>query len=356
MHRGQGVVDEGERPPGKGSVGRDVRKCRGGGGRARFRGRSGFGLFPALRREAAGCWRPWTAKPAVARIRAAATAASGFNFASHISLITPWARAATAAGMGAGRGRTCHDFLRGLFDDAAAGIAAEASRPSRPKVLPRRPERARRRTKRRAAASCPRDRRLSTVPTGQPSRARGLLVRQTLQVAKQNRRALALRKAADFFVQDRKLLGAFWITEGRAGDRLDSAGPTRPPPHGGARARAATRRPRRRATAPSESSTLTARALRIEHQERRLKGVVCGIWVGQQPTTHSPDHRTVPLDEDGERILGRGVIPVQEPFQQLPVGQPAEYPATEQRTDATEHAGRISSAHEPVSHLPPCQR
>src|SRR5262249_19894826 len=46
----------------------------------------------------AGCWRPWTATPAVARMRAAAMAASGLNLASNIIWITPSARAATAIG------------------------------------------------------------------------------------------------------------------------------------------------------------------------------------------------------------------------------------------------------------------
>ncbi len=49
-------------------------------------------------------------------------------------------------------------------------------------------------------------------------------------------------------------------------------------------------------------------------------------------------HRPVPLDEEGERILRRGVLPIHEPFQQLPVGQRAERPVVEQRPDVTEPA------------------
>ena len=113
------------------------------------------------------------------RIRAAATAASGFSLASHIIWITPSARAVTAAGMAPAAGELVTN--RPVFLMTAAGIAAEASRaisaqnarrPERARAAPGGPSRCR-----------PRDRRLSTVPTGQPSRVR-LLVRQTLQVAK----------------------------------------------------------------------------------------------------------------------------------------------------------------------------
>src|SRR3954454_12954277 len=54
----------------------------------------------------AGCWRPWTATPAVARIRAAATATSGFGLASQVISITPSARAVTAAGTAPAAGGT----------------------------------------------------------------------------------------------------------------------------------------------------------------------------------------------------------------------------------------------------------
>ncbi len=177
--------------------------------------------------------------------------------------------------------------------------------------------------------------------------ARRILVRQTLQVAKHDRRALALREAADLFIQDRKLLGAVWI-RGRAGDRLDSAGLARPSaqaggprPCGDAAADAKEPRPQR-VVDPDRPCPAH------QNQERRLKRVGRGVSVGQQPETHSPDHRPVPLEEDGERILRRGVVPVQEPIQQLPVGQPAERPAAEQRPDVSAHAGRISAAHESV--------
>ena len=177
--------------------------------------------------------------------------------------------------------------------------------------------------------------------------ARRLLVRQTLQVAKDDRRALTLGEAADLFIQDRKPLGTARI-RGRAGHRLDPAGLARPPAQGGgprpcgdAAADAVEPRPQR-VVDPDRPCPAH------QHQERRLKRVGRGVSVGQQPATNAPDHRPVPLEEDGERILRRGVVPVHEPFQQLPVGQPAEHPVAEQRPDVTEHARRISPAHEPV--------
>ena len=86
-------------------------------------------------------------------------------------------------------------------------------------------------------------------------------MRQTLQVAKDDRRALTLGEAADLFIQDRKPLGTVRI-RGRAGHRLDPAGLARLRRREVARARAATRRLTPWSHGPSESSTLTAEALR----------------------------------------------------------------------------------------------
>ena len=118
-------------------------------------------------RSGAGCWRPKTATPAVVRVRAAATATSGFSLASHIIWITPWARAVTATGTAPAAGEFV--MKRAVCAMRAAGIAAEVSRASSGQsaaadgASPRRTSRSRSRC-------CPRDRRLSTVPTGQPSR------------------------------------------------------------------------------------------------------------------------------------------------------------------------------------------
>ena len=94
---------------------------------------------------------------------------------------------------GAGRGRTRHepgrilDERRGHRGRSFAGHLGPEHRGGRSEPAPTRRSRSRCR---------PRNRRLSTVPTGQPSRRR-LLVRQALQVAEYDRRALALGEAAD---------------------------------------------------------------------------------------------------------------------------------------------------------------
>src|SRR5690242_1649034 len=64
----------------------------------------GVAVLPCSRAPSgAGCWRPSTVTPAVARIRAAAMATSGFGRAGHFIWITPSARAATATRHGDGR-------------------------------------------------------------------------------------------------------------------------------------------------------------------------------------------------------------------------------------------------------------
>src|SRR5262245_26956234 len=69
-----------------------------------------------------GCWRPWTATPAVPRIRAAATATSGFGLASRIIWITPPARAVTATGTAPAAGGIVTNRAACLMSDAGSQL------------------------------------------------------------------------------------------------------------------------------------------------------------------------------------------------------------------------------------------
>ena len=72
---------------------------------------------------------------------------------------------------------------------AAPRSPTEGARPRRASLLPSRAR--------------PRARRLCTVPIGQPSCLRRLLLGQALEAAKHDHRAIALGQAADFLVEDR---------------------------------------------------------------------------------------------------------------------------------------------------------
>ncbi len=59
-----------------------------------------------------------------------------------------------------------------------------------------------------------------------------------------------------------------------------------------------------------------------QDQERGLKGVVGVVRVAQYLTAYAQDHRTMAVNQGGERGLGRRrVIPGQKPVQELAIGQ-----------------------------------
>ncbi len=63
-----------------------------------------------------------------------------------------------------------------------------------------------------------------------------------------------------------------------------------------------------------------------EDQERRLKGILRVIVVAQGAATDAPHHGSVPHDKSLER---RPIPRREKPFEQLPVGEPADHPGLE---------------------------
>ena len=148
---------------------------------------------------------------------------------------------------------------------------------------------------------------------------------QALEIAEDDRRQVLLRQPADFLVERRQQLDP---VGGRfRGDRFASE---RYGPHpgalgarlglGGDSSGHAIQPAAQRVSHPDRSSPAH------QHEERRLKGVLNVVRVGQGAPADAQDHRPMPRHQGRERRLGgeRGVLrrgtPGQEPIQQLRVG------------------------------------
>ena len=83
-----------------------------------------------------------------------------------------------------------------------------------------------------------------------------------------------------------------------------------------------------------ESRTQSEPGLAHQHQKRRLEGVRRLVLVAQHGPAGAPDQGPMPLDQRGERRLGRLAVAQGEPLQQLPIGDPDERAGVEERLQA----------------------
>jgi hypothetical protein len=175
---------------------------------------------------------------------------------------------------------------------------------------------------------------------------RRLLLRQALPVAEHHRGAVLLGQPPHFLLHDRAEFAAVDLVGiGRldgfddAGRRTFLDGPTarRPDPDAG-------RRPAGDAVEPAPHRIQPADRARPAHQdqERGLEGVVGVVGVAEPVAADAQDHRPVAQHQHLER--GR-VAMVDEPFEQLPVGQPAGGPGFEERMDVAQQLDGRTPGH-----------
>ena len=132
----------------------------------------------------------------------------------------------------------------------------------------------------------------------------------------------------------------------RAGQGLDPGGLAGALAAGGGAA-GADRDPAAHAVEPAAQRVVDAdrRGLADEDEEGGLEGVGGGVGVVEGAAADAPDHRAVPLNQGGERRLGRAIAAGREPLQQLAVGETAGRPEAEERLDVAGHGGGFVPGH-----------
>jgi hypothetical protein len=82
-----------------------------------------------------------------------------------------------------------------------------------------------------------------------------------------------------------------------------------------------------------------------QREERRLECIVRGVFIAKSAATDAQDHRPMTVHQGLEGRLAPGLSALGEPFQQLPVCQPAEHTHVKQGAQVSQ-AGPVT----PIDH------
>ena len=111
--------------------------------------------------------------------------------------------------------------------------------------------------------------------------------------------------------------------------------------------RAARRGPQRHLVQPGSQRVAHPEAAGLAHQnqESGLKGILRVVRIGQYAPANAQDHRPMPLDQGGERLLGRIAPLGREPLEKLAVGQLTDRADREECAKLPHDAAILSQGH-----------